>query len=109
MSINSAIVIARLLSTEGFSDHVSGEIKRYALRQATRGQRQRWKNYKRAFSELVLAKLSEADRLVLGKMIGVMCKMHFDTGLRMGLTAFACEHPKPMPAHELREEPDPCS
>jgi hypothetical protein len=49
-------------------------------------------------SELAQAKLSEAERLLLGKVIGAMCKMHFDTGLRMGLTAFACEHAKPLPA-----------
>jgi len=54
--------------------------------------------HKSALSELAQAKLSEAERLLLGKVIGAMCKMHFDTGLRMGLTAFACEHAKPLPA-----------
>jgi hypothetical protein len=43
MPVNSAIVIARLLSTEGFTEHTSQAVKRYALGQATPGQIRRWK------------------------------------------------------------------
>jgi hypothetical protein len=84
----SAIVIAELLSTEGFNEHTSSMITKYALHQATQGQRHRFRKFKRMFSAMVKEKLTDADRLILGKFMAVKFKMHMDTGLRMGLTAY---------------------
>jgi hypothetical protein len=84
----SAIVVARLLSTEGFTDHLSGEIVKYALKQATQGQRQRFRRNKKMFSAMVKEKLTDADKLIMGKYFGCRLKMALDAGLRMGLTAF---------------------
>ena len=88
---NSAVVIARMLSTEGFTDHVAALVHRYSLRNATPGQLRRYKSIKKAFSEMVKAKLDERDRLVLGKMMGVLTRTSFDTGLKIGMTAFVQE------------------
>lgn len=83
----SAVVVARLLGTEGFTDHVANQVKRYALRRATKGQRQRWRAIRKAFHDTIVPKLSEGDKRVLGKFIGIMKKMSMDAGLRIGLTA----------------------
>lgn len=85
----SACVIARLLSTEGFTDHLAGEVKHYAKQLATPGQLHRWKRNKRMFAEMVKAKLDDRDKIVMGKLIGALSKMNFDAGLRIGLTAFS--------------------
>ena len=104
MPINSAVVIARLLSTEGFTDHVASEVRRYALRQATKDQRKRYKRRKQAFAAMLRCKLDPAEKLLLGKVISALCKMHFDTGLRIGLTAHAHEHSKPVELNQEEEE-----
>lgn len=88
-AVNSAVVLARFLDCEGFTDYTAAQIKRYWLRNCKNPRlAPRLKRIRQAFSELVKAKLSAADRLVLGKMMAVHARMNFDTGLRMGLTAF---------------------
>lgn len=87
--IKSAVVIAQLLDCEGFSDHTANAVKRYWWRNCCKPHAQaRLAKVRRAFSEMVKAKLSDTDRIVLGRMIGLLSKMQFDTGLRVGLTAF---------------------
>lgn len=39
--INSAVVVARLLGTEGFTDHVANEVKRYWMHRSGLTDRQR--------------------------------------------------------------------
>lgn len=88
---NSAVVIARMLNTEGFTDHVAGLVRSYSLKHATPGQLRRFKRTKQLFSEMVKAKLDERDKLVLGRMLSYMARTNFDTGLRIGMTAFLHE------------------
>lgn len=89
-SPNSAIVIARLLSTEGFSPHVANEVKRYMLRNATAEQLRRWKKKKRAMSAF-MKNVSDGDKLIVGAFIGALCQMNFNAGLKIGMTAFLHE------------------
>lgn len=85
----SAAVVAQLLSTEGFSEYTANQVKRYWMASVMDPRRyRRVKNIQKAFSKLVAEKLDEGDRLVLGKFISLLEKMGFDTGLRIGLTAF---------------------
>lgn len=85
----SAICVARLLNAEGFSQHVANEVKRYALRSiATIGQKRRFAKVVKGIREVVMPKLNEADKALLGKFISSQKKMSFETGLRIGLTAF---------------------
>jgi hypothetical protein len=91
---SSAIVIAKLLSTEGFTSHTSECVKSYALRNGTPNQRRRWEKIRRAFSAMVKEKLDDGDKIIMGRFIAVLSHIHFDTGLRIGLTAFALDHAK---------------
>ena len=86
--LNSSLAIAKLLATEGFSDHVASLVARHALKMATPGQRKRYKRNKKLFSEMIQSKLTEADKQILGKFISMKLAMSFDIGLRMGITAF---------------------
>lgn len=86
--LNSPVAIAKLLSTEGFTDHIASLVTRYALKQTTAGQRRRFKRNKKLFSAMVKENLSETDKMVLGKFMGAKLAMSFDVGLRIGLTAF---------------------
>lgn len=108
-SIRSAAVIAKLLACEGFTDHLAGEIKRYwyaACCRATPQSRRRILKAKRAFTELVKAKLTDTDRLILGKWMSVFARMQFETGLRLGLMAHAQENAKDIPDDWLCEDDD---
>lgn len=85
----SMVAILRALKTSGFTPHTANIVKRYALSCiATKRQRQRWKKIKESFTKDIVPKLSEGDRLILGKFVSTMQKMSYDTGIRMGLTAF---------------------
>lgn len=89
--INSAIVIARLISAEGFNDHVANQVGKY-YREAiglTDRQKKKITRLSRELSRIAQEKLSEGDRHVLGRFIGLHKKMSFDVGLRVGLGAFS--------------------
>ena len=87
---NSAIIIAQLLSTQGFTDHTAAEVERYWRAKSGLSERQRrhLEELDRALAEMA-AKLTPGDRLVMGKFIGLQKKMSFDVGLKIGLQAFA--------------------
>lgn len=87
---NSAVVIARLLGTEGFTDHLANEIERYWKTKSglTNRQLKQLQQLDEKLSE-VMKGLSVADRLVVGRFIGLHKKMSFETGLKIGLQAFA--------------------
>ncbi len=78
--------IASILAAEGFTDHAANEVKRYWRRKVVTGrQQQRIERVKAAFSKICDEKLSGADKIVMGKYIGVLMSAQFDTGLRLGL------------------------
>jgi hypothetical protein len=57
--LNSAVAIARLLNTEGFTDHVANECERYYRRNSVLTDRQKRSlaSVERAFSKMVQEKL----------------------------------------------------
>lgn len=90
MAIRSAVVIAKLLSTEGFTDHVGNQVEKYWRESCglSRRQQRQIKGLETALTEIA-KRLTEPERLALGRFVGLHKKMSFDTGLRIGLTAFA--------------------
>ena len=99
--INSAVVIAQLLYTEGFTDFLANRIESYWKRRSGLTMRQK-RQLQRLDKEMsrVMAGLSKADNLVVGKFIGLHKKMSFDTGLRIGLQAFAQKVEKEIESNE---------
>jgi hypothetical protein len=93
-TIKSTVVLAKFLSSEGFSDHLANEIERYYKANAglTKRQRRQIESLERSIAKLANS-MEPGDRLVMGRFIGLHKKMSFDTGLRMGLMCFAkkCE------------------
>ena len=87
---SSAIVVGKLLSTEGFTHHVANQIKRYALKNATPRQIKNHKEIKESFSE-VMKKLNKPDKMIVGAYIKILTGMSLDTGLRIGLTCYAVD------------------
>ena len=87
---NSAVVIARLLSTEGFTDRLANAVEKYWLKNTGLSKRQQHQ-IKRLDVELskMAADLSEGEKRVLGRFIALHKKMSFDTGLRIGMTLAA--------------------
>ncbi len=88
-AIRSSVVIARLLDSEGFTDHTANQIERYwkkVARLSPRQQRQILRLEKEIAS--MAAGLTEGQRLAMGRFIGLHKKMSFETGLRIGLTAY---------------------
>lgn len=88
--LRSAVVIAKHLSTEGFNDHVAGMVEKYWKQSCGLSDRQR-RQIAKLEKELtrVCGEMPAGDRLVLGRFIGLHKKMSFDTGLRIGIQAFA--------------------
>ena len=108
-SIKSSVVIAKLLASEGFSDNVSQAVESYYRRRAGLTERQK-KSIVRLREELteMCLKLTEGEKLVLGKFIGLQKKMSFDTGLKIGLTCFANDNAKDVESEyaEVTDEGD---
>jgi hypothetical protein len=94
---SSAIIVARLLATEGFTDHTANEVERYWKRRSGLSPRQH-RQIAKLEAELseMTKEMSAAERLVLGRFIGLRMKMAFDTGLKIGLQAFAQRTDKPV-------------
>jgi hypothetical protein len=84
--------LAAVLGGEGFGEHAANEVKRYWNRRVMSDrQAGRVERIRSAFSQMVADKLDDRDRVVLGKFLGLLCKCHFDTGLRLGLMTLAAE------------------
>jgi hypothetical protein len=100
--IKSSVVIARLLKSEGFNDHVAGIVEQY-WRKTIIGPKGRSK-MRKLDKEItdICKKLTDADRLILGKFIAAHKAMSFDAGLRIGLTAFARKTDK---EYEIADKP----
>ena len=97
--INSAVVIARLLSTEGFSERVANNVDKYFKKNSSLSYRQK-RQLERLDKELssMCMKLSEGEKQVLGKFIGLHKKMSFHVGLKIGLTSWACKNSRQVEA-----------
>ena len=93
--INSACVIAELLAAQGFTDYLANRIENYWKRNAGLTERQ-LERFKRLDAELsrIMKGLSEGDRGIVGKFISLHKRMSFDTGLRIGIQAFAVKQDK---------------
>lgn len=87
--VKSAAVIARALHAQGFSDAVGNMVEKYWMHNICnpRGKK-RVRKLDREIHEMC-KKLTDAEKLILGKFISLHKRMSFDTGLRMGIVAFA--------------------
>lgn len=93
--LNSAVVIARLLGTEGFSDYTANEVSRYWKHRSGLTDRQiRQVERLEAKMSEIMSRLDVSDNLAVGKFIGLHKKMSFDTGVKIGLQAFATQNGK---------------
>jgi hypothetical protein len=91
--VNSAVVIARLLGTEGFTEHVASQVKRYWMHRSglTERQRKSIARLKKEFGEIMHG-MNEGQRLIIGKYFGLLMRMQFDTGLKIGIQALLTEN-----------------
>ena len=91
--VNSAVVIARLLGTEGFTEHVANEVKRYWLHRSglTERQQKSIERLKKEFGEIMHG-MTEGQRLIVGKYIGLLIRMQFDTGLKIGIQSLLTQN-----------------
>jgi len=91
-TINSAVVIGRLLDAEGFTPHIAGECERFARRVVlTERQKKKYQRTKQAFKDIV-NRMSEGDRAVIGRFVNFQKQFGFGSGLRVGLGAFAAKN-----------------
>lgn len=90
----TATTVAQLLGVEGYSDFAHNQVKKYWRRVIMRrGAGKRVRNLERDFSEF-MRDATPADKLLVGKFIAQRAKESFDTGLRIGVMAFAHERDK---------------
>jgi hypothetical protein len=93
--IRSTTVIAKLLNSEGFSDTVANAVYAYWRNRTGLTRRQRSQLSRMRSEVAALAKkLTEGEKQVLGRFIGLQKKASFDTGLRIGILAFATKQEK---------------
>lgn len=95
-NLRSSVFIARLLDSEGFSDFVANQVERYWKRSIC--DRRHLRKYGKLDKDIteMCKKLTEGEKTILGKFIALHKKMSFDTGLRIGLTAYAVKNDKPV-------------
>jgi hypothetical protein len=87
--IRSSVVIAKHLHSEGFSDHVANMVEKYWMRNICHGRhKKRYRKYEKEIAAMC-SKLTDAEKMILGKFIAWHKRMSFDTGLNIGLTCFA--------------------
>ena len=91
--MNSAVVIAKLLDTEGFTDYTANRCEQWwrKNRVKTEGQHHRIDKLEKSFSELA-GKLTQSEKYLLGKFIGLRMKQSFETGIAIGLTVSAVKN-----------------
>jgi hypothetical protein len=101
MSIRSSVVIAKLLASEGFTDFVGNAVEKYWKTCVMRNQsRRKIAKLEKEFSEIITGKLDMKERLLLGRFIALHKRMSFDTGLRIGIQAFAVKTDKQVESDE---------
>ena len=97
---SSAVIVARCLGVEGYSDYVHNQVRLYWKHHVMNKRKERnvadnEKRFKKLIADL---DLSEKEKRILGRFISLRSQMSFDTGLRIGIQAFAHEHDKPVSA-----------
>ncbi len=103
--LRSSVIIARLLDSEGFTDFTANQVEKYWRKNigGTNRQQNKLKKIDKELSEFMRDK-TEAERLLIGRFIGLHKKMSFDVGLRIGITAFAVKNDKQVfddePSHQ---------
>lgn len=89
---NSAVIIARILGVEGYSNHVHNEVKRWWKHRVMDPRETfRLERIEAEFSEF-MRDASESDRLLVGKFIQLRSRQSFDAGFRVGFQALVFEH-----------------
>jgi hypothetical protein len=85
----SAVVIARLLSAQGFDNETANLVDRYYRKRLglTARQLKSLDEKEAALKKIAAEKLDAGERMVLGRFVGLHKHMAFDAGLRIGLTA----------------------
>jgi predicted DNA-binding ribbon-helix-helix protein len=92
-ALRTATTIAELLGVEGYSDYAHNQVKSYWRRVVMKGGPRRLRNLEKDFSEF-MESASAADKLIVGKFISQRARESFDTGLRIGLMAYAHQRDK---------------
>ena len=103
--IRSSVVIAKVLDSEGFNEHVQNQVEKYWLHISGPAARKKHRRLDRDIAEMC-KKLTDGEKLVLGKFISMHKAMSFQTGLRIGLTAFACKCDKSYEVADMKEKVD---
>ncbi len=91
--LKSSVVIARLLKSDGFTDHVANQVLKYWRNAAglTERQKRQMDGLQTELSDIT-GKLTAGERMVIGRFFGLRIKAAFDTGLRIGLmTSLHCK------------------
>jgi hypothetical protein len=109
----TSAVLARLLDAEGFSDHVANQVEGYWRRSSAQKDLAHIEYLKRGIAALA-QKLTDDEKMIMGKFVSLHMRMGFDTGLRMGLAVrlirepdTARQHFDPAADHKLDEFTDP--
>lgn len=92
----SAVIVARALGVDGYDAYVHNLVKLYWKRvvmdkHRSRAVEQNEKNFRKMVDEL---DLTAKEKRILGRFISLRSQMNFDTGLRIGMQAFAHETDK---------------
>lgn len=93
----SAVVVAKLLDTEGFTDYTANQAERWWKENRVKTQRQvrQVASVERAIAAWA-QELPTEKRLLLGKFVGMKCKQGFECGLAIGLTCMAVQNDRPV-------------
>lgn len=84
--INTSAKLARLLRAEGWTDHLANECDRYVRRNRVLSVRQlRQADRIEEAMRKVTDAMSEGDKMVLGRFVGLHKGFAFEAGLRTGL------------------------
>ena len=94
----SAVIVARVLGVEGYSDFVHNQVEIYWKHCVMDPHREHAvMAMERKFSKLVEElDMTDKERLILGRFISLRAQMSFDTGLRVGMQAFAHANDRPI-------------
>src|SRR5882672_10840300 len=88
----TSAVLARLLDSEGFSDHVANQVEGYWRRSNAQKDLAHIEYLKRGIAALA-QKLTDDEKMIMGKFVSLHMRMGFDTGLRMGLAVRLVREP----------------
>jgi hypothetical protein len=80
----SSTVLAQMLDAEGWTDHAANQIEGWWRRARIEKDFPEIDRLKVGISRIAEG-LSEEDRKILGRFVGLHMRMGLDTGLRMGL------------------------